>query len=109
MAQQPGRTCANSRIDLGQNDHNVYRLRCILVLYMLWRKIPDPLLGPKEDRGLLVIRDFAAFIGLTGLYLSLEHLSVSDANILTFITPILLGFSGPAYLKESLSLREMLS
>ncbi|KAF8499631.1 integral membrane protein DUF6 [Russula emetica] len=79
------------------------------VAYMLWRKIPDPLLGPKEVRGLLVIRGFVGFIGLAGMYLSLEHLSVSDATMLTFITPILLGFSGAIFLKEPLSLREMLS
>ena len=50
-----------------------------------------------------------SFIGLAGLYLSLEHLSVSDATMLTFITPILLGFTGTIILKEPLSLREMLS
>ncbi|KAI0274067.1 hypothetical protein BGY98DRAFT_1099244 [Russula aff. rugulosa BPL654] len=75
------------------------------VAYMLWRKIPDPLLGPKEVRGLLSFQ----FHWVAGLYLSLEHLSVSDATMLTFITPILLGFTGTIILKEPLSLREMLS
>jgi drug/metabolite transporter (DMT)-like permease len=43
------------------------------------------------------------------MYLSLEHLSVSDATMLTFITPILLVFSGAIFLKEPFSLRAMLS
>ena|SRR5258708_27587113 len=50
-----------------------------------------------------------SFIGLSGLYFSLEHLSVSDATMLTFITPILLGFSGAIFLKEPVSLKEMFS
>lgn len=50
-----------------------------------------------------------SFVGLAGLYLSLEHLSVSDATMLTFITPILLGFTGAIFLKEHFSLKVLLS
>jgi len=40
------------------------------------------------------------------MYFSLQHLSLSDATALTFISPILTGFSGAVFLKETLSLKE---
>ncbi|KAF8476334.1 hypothetical protein DFH94DRAFT_758614 [Russula ochroleuca] len=79
------------------------------VAYMFWRKIPDPLLGPKGVRGLLVLRGFTGFIGLAGMYASLVHLSLSDATMLTFVAPILTGFSGAMFLKETISFRESFS
>jgi len=58
---------------------------------------------------LLVIRGFTGFIGLAGMYFSLGRLSLSDATMLTFLTPILTGFSGAIFLKEDLSFRNLLS
>ena len=43
------------------------------------------------------------------MYFSLHHLSLSDATVLTFIAPILTGFSGAVFLKEPLSLKETLA
>jgi drug/metabolite transporter (DMT)-like permease len=43
------------------------------------------------------------------MYFSLQHLSLSDATVLTFIAPILTGFSGAVFLKESLSIGEVLA
>jgi len=43
------------------------------------------------------------------MYFSLLYLSLSDATVLTFITPIFTGFSGAIFLKEPLSLRELLA
>jgi len=79
------------------------------ITYMLWRKIPNPVLGPKDVRGLLVLRGFSGFIGLSGMYFSLGRLSLSDATMLTFLTPILTGFSGGIFLKEGISFRNILS
>jgi hypothetical protein len=39
------------------------------------------------------------------MYFSLQYLSLSDAVVLKFIAPILTGFSGAIFLKESLSLK----
>jgi hypothetical protein len=50
-----------------------------------------------------------SFIGLAGMYFSLGRLSLSDATMLTFLTPILAGFSGAIFLKEDLSFRNMVS
>jgi len=79
------------------------------IAYMYWKKIPDPLLGPKGVRTLLVFRGLTGFFGISGLYLSLQYLSLSDAIVLTFLVPILTGFSGALFLNESLSLRELLA
>src|SRR6266702_2861474 len=49
------------------------------------------------------------FFGLSGVYFSLQYLSLSDATVLTFMVPILTGFSGAVFLKEPLSLRELLA
>jgi drug/metabolite transporter (DMT)-like permease len=40
------------------------------------------------------------------MYFSLHHLSLSDSTVLSFIAPILTGFSGAVFLKEPLSLKE---
>ncbi len=49
------------------------------------------------------------FFSLAGMYFSLQHLSLSDATVLTFIAPILTGFSAAVFLREPLSLREVLA
>ncbi|KAI9450018.1 hypothetical protein BJY52DRAFT_1419736 [Lactarius psammicola] len=79
------------------------------VAYMYWKKIPDPFLGPKGVRTLQVFRGLTGFFGISGVYFSLQYLSLSDAVVLTFIVPILTGFSGAVFLKEPLSLRELLA
>ncbi|KAH9052765.1 integral membrane protein DUF6 [Lactarius vividus] len=79
------------------------------VAYMYWKRIPDPFLGPKGLRALLVLRGLTGFVSLAGMYFSLQYLSLSDATVLTFIAPILTSFSGAVFLKEPLSFRETLS
>jgi hypothetical protein len=54
-------------------------------------------------------QSYFSFITLAGMYLSLKHLSSSDAATLTFVTPILTGFSAAIFLKAPLSLRETFS
>jgi hypothetical protein len=54
-------------------------------------------------------QSYFSFIALAGMYISLKHLSLSDATMLTFVAPILTGFSAAIFLKESLSLRETFS
>ena len=95
------------------------------IVFRYLQKIPHPFLGPKGVRALLVPRGIAGyrvfcglassphghrrFFGLSGLYFSLQYLSLSDATVLTFLTPILTGFSGAIFLKEPLSLKELLA
>lgn len=58
------------------------------VAYMIATGVPDPIIGPKGVRTLLVIRGITGFLGLVGLYSSLQYLSVADATVLTFLTPL---------------------
>ncbi|KAH8981193.1 drug/metabolite transporter superfamily [Lactarius hatsudake] len=77
------------------------------IAYMYWKQIPDPVFGPKGLRLLLVLRGFTGFFGLSGMYFSLQYLSLSDAMVLSFLSPILTGFTGAIFLKEPISLKEM--
>ena len=91
-----------------------------------WRKVPDPFLGPKGVRPLLLLRGYTGydttcalgnvsshchrrFTALSGMYFSLLYLSLSDAVVLKFLAPILTGFSGVIFLEESLSLKEVIA
>ncbi|KAF8881630.1 hypothetical protein BD779DRAFT_1675381 [Infundibulicybe gibba] len=47
--------------------------------------VPDPFLGPKGVRTLLICRGISGFFGLFGIYYSLQYLSLSDATVLTFL------------------------
>jgi drug/metabolite transporter (DMT)-like permease len=78
----------------------------LLFAYMRWKKIPDPFLGPKGVRTLLFLRGIAGFFTIWGVLFSLQYLSLPDATVLTYLTPILTGFTGALFLGEVLSLRE---
>jgi len=77
--------------------------------YMIYAKVPDPWLGPKGVRLLLVFRGFSGFFGLFGIYYSLQYLSLSDATVLTFLAPLCTGISGAIFLKEKYTKREALA
>ncbi|EPS96323.1 hypothetical protein FOMPIDRAFT_1151005 [Fomitopsis schrenkii] len=73
------------------------------VSYMWIQKVPDPFLGPKGIRWLLVLRGVCGqvvFTGLSGSYFSLQYLSVSDATVLQFLAPMCTGIVGALVLKE---------
>ncbi|KAF5319494.1 hypothetical protein D9619_008739 [Psilocybe cf. subviscida] len=71
--------------------------------------IPDPILGPKGVRSLLVFRGFIGFFGLFGVYYSLQYLSLSDATVLTFLAPMCTTVAGSIFLGEKFSHREILA
>ncbi|KAG0704047.1 drug/metabolite transporter superfamily [Suillus ampliporus] len=76
------------------------------VVYMIIMGIPNPITGPKGVRTLLVIRGITGFFGLCGLYLSLRYLSVADATVLIFLTPLTTAVAGCILLKESYSIKQ---
>ncbi|KAF8810383.1 hypothetical protein BYT27DRAFT_6493655 [Phlegmacium glaucopus] len=76
------------------------------ITYMVARKVPDPILGPKEVRLLLVFRGFIGFFGLFGIYYSLQYLSLSDATVLTFLAPMVTAMAGALFLGETFARRE---
>ncbi|KAI0631699.1 DUF6-domain-containing protein [Trametes polyzona] len=79
------------------------------ITYMFIVKVPDPILGPKGVRLLLVARGFFGFFGLFGVYYSLQYLSLSDATVLTFLAPMCTAVTGAVLLHEPLSWREALA
>ncbi|KAG2354928.1 hypothetical protein BDR07DRAFT_1474234 [Suillus spraguei] len=76
------------------------------VLYMVAMKIPDPFLGPKGVRLLLVNRGLCGFFGLFGMYYSLQYLSLADATVLSFLAPLSAAIGGYVVLKEPYSKHE---
>ncbi|EPQ53277.1 DUF6-domain-containing protein [Gloeophyllum trabeum ATCC 11539] len=76
------------------------------ITYMLVMGVPDPWLGPKGVRLLLVTRGFSGFFGLFGVYFSLNYLSLSDTTVLTFLGPLTTAAAGALILKEKFTLRE---
>jgi drug/metabolite transporter (DMT)-like permease len=93
----------------------------------IWAEVPDPVLGPKGVRLLLVFRGFSgyvsrtvssyrrvanldgSFFGLFGVYYSLQYLSLSDATVLTFLVPICTAVSGALFLGETFSVKQALA
>lgn len=76
------------------------------VTYMIATGVPDPIIGPKGVRILLVIRGISGFLGLVGLYLSIQYLSVADATVLTFLTPLTTAVTGCILLREGYSVTQ---
>ncbi|KAG2044137.1 hypothetical protein BDR03DRAFT_940842 [Suillus americanus] len=79
------------------------------VIYMIVTGVPNPIIGPKGVRTLLVIRGISGFLGLCGLYLSLQYLSVADATVLTFLTPLTTAVAGCVLLKEGYSVTQAIA
>jgi drug/metabolite transporter (DMT)-like permease len=57
-------------------------------LYMYWASTPSPL-GTKPVRGLLLLRAVFGFMGVYGLYYSVQYLPLSEATVITFLAPIM--------------------
>ncbi|CAO1636007.1 unnamed protein product [Sympodiomycopsis kandeliae] len=82
-------------------------LGCVIALRVT--KTPHPVFGPPEVRKLLVARGIVGFFGLSGFYISLKYLSLSDATVITFLSPILTGFLCMIFLKEAFTQKELLA
>lgn len=78
-------------------------------VHLLWRGDPHPLLGPPNVRGLLVLRGFAGFFGVWGMYSALQYLDLTDATVITFLSPITTAIGGAIFLGERLVVMEYLA
>ncbi|KAG8931000.1 hypothetical protein FRC02_003368 [Tulasnella sp. 418] len=74
--------------------------------WMLYNKVPHPILGPPDIRKWLIIRGVSGFFGIFGIYFSVQYLSLSDATVITFLSPFVTAFLGCFLLHESFSLKE---
>lgn len=57
-------------------------------LYMWWAHVPAPL-GTRPVIHLLIIRAMCGFMGVYGLYYSVQYLELSEATVITFLAPIM--------------------
>jgi len=59
------------------------------------------------SHGLKLVDDLLSrFFGLSGMYWSLQYLSVADATILVFLTPLTTAVAGAVFLKEGYSVKQ---
>ncbi|KAJ7646890.1 hypothetical protein FB45DRAFT_986877 [Roridomyces roridus] len=79
------------------------------VAYMLIQKVPDPFLGPKEIRSLLILRGCTGFMNIFSVYFSLQYLSLADVTVLGFLAPMCTAVTGSFFLKETFTWKEGLA
>lgn len=77
--------------------------------YMRLTRVEHPLLGPPQIRRLLAWRGLIGFFGLAPSMYALKYLSLSDATVLTFLTPVLVGGLAALFLSERWSVTEALT
>lgn len=79
---------------------------CCLVYMLVLKNIEDAPLGPRSKRGYLLLRGAVGFVGVFGMYFSLQYISLSDAVAITFFVPIVTSFLAWVILHERYSLVE---
>ena len=67
------------------------------------------LLGPPGARALLLARGMFGFASTLALYISLHSLSLSDATVITFLSPLATGFLAHVLLHEPFTVRERIA
>ncbi|SJX64358.1 uncharacterized protein SRS1_15000 [Sporisorium reilianum f. sp. reilianum] len=79
------------------------------ILAMCVAKTEHILLGPPGARALLLARGMFGFSSTLALYISLHSLSLSDATVITFLSPLATGFLAHVLLHEPFTLRERIA
>ncbi|KAG7192115.1 uncharacterized protein KQ657_002480 [Scheffersomyces spartinae] len=78
---------------------------CLLYMYIT-KSVTDAPFGPRNLRLYLACRGVFGFLGVYGLYFSLQYLSVLDAMAITFLIPMVTGLVAWIVLRERYSLLE---
>lgn len=78
---------------------------CLLYMYIT-KSVADAPFGPRDLRLYLACRGVFGFLGVYGLYFSLQYLSVLDAMAITFLIPMVTGLVAWIVLRERYSLLE---
>jgi drug/metabolite transporter (DMT)-like permease len=81
----------------------------VSTIYMWYFKTEEFPLGPKPVRSLLALRGVAGFFGVSGMFLSLQYLSLSDATVISFLAPPLACFACSYILKEPFTRTEQIA
>ncbi|KAK4167411.1 hypothetical protein QBC43DRAFT_311811 [Cladorrhinum sp. PSN259] len=77
--------------------------------YMHWKSVPNFPLGPKEVRGLLVVRGFSGFFGIYGMWYSMMYLPLAEATVITFLAPSVAGYICHLLLKDPYTRKEQIA
>ncbi|GAB1313582.1 Integral membrane protein DUF6 [Madurella fahalii] len=78
-------------------------------LYMWWYKVPDFPLGPKEVRGVLILRGVSGFFGIYGMWYSMMYLPLAEATVITFLAPSVAGYICHILLKDPFTRKEQIA
>lgn len=78
---------------------------CVLY-FLFYEKNKDFPLGPKDYRGLLLLRAMGGFVGVGGQYWSLIYLNLSDTIAITFLSPTVTSLMAFIFLHEKFTLIE---
>ncbi|KAI1820024.1 hypothetical protein F4861DRAFT_93717 [Xylaria intraflava] len=79
------------------------------VVYVVNRQIRYGVLGHPEIRWLLVARGFSGFLGIYGMWYSIEYMPLAEATVITFLAPILTGYWCHLFLKDPYTRTEKLA
>ncbi|KAL4987574.1 hypothetical protein BDW68DRAFT_160815 [Aspergillus falconensis] len=74
-------------------------------LYMWYAKVPQPF-GDRSTVPLLLCRAISGFVGVYGLYYSVQYLPLSEATVLTFLAPILSCYACSIFLPGEIFTRK---
>ncbi|KAL4999558.1 hypothetical protein BDV10DRAFT_53388 [Aspergillus recurvatus] len=74
-------------------------------LYMWYAKVPQPF-GNRSTFPLLLCRAISGFVGVYGLYYSVQYLPLSEATVLTFLAPILSCYACSIFLPGEIFTRK---
>lgn len=79
---------------------------CCVIYMLITKRVDDAPFGPKHLRPILITRGVLGFLGVFGLYFSLQYLSLSDAVAITFLIPLVTPFFAWIVLNERYSVIE---
>ncbi|KAJ5151856.1 hypothetical protein N7492_010151 [Penicillium capsulatum] len=81
----------------------------VCYLYMWYAAVPAPF-GAKPVRPLLLARATSGFLGVYGLYYSVQYLPLSEATVITFLAPIMTCYACSFWIPgETFSRRQQLA
>ncbi|EIW77919.1 integral membrane protein DUF6 [Coniophora puteana RWD-64-598 SS2] len=76
------------------------------VVYTVYTRVPDPILGPRSLRVLLTARGMFGLLFLFPNYWALKYLSLSDDTSLSFLSPLVTAVFARLFLKEAYSKKQ---
>lgn len=78
-------------------------------IYLRYLNVPHYALGAKGIRLALVLRGIGGFMGVYGLYRSLQYLPLAEATVINFLAPLLGTWLSYWFIRVSFDIREVLA